>query len=85
MGEPDLELITVMAGNDRLVLALARGLLEDAGIPFYAAGDDIRSGRRTPGTDWEIQVACDREKEAQALLKLLATSNAMEQTPGAVF
>jgi hypothetical protein len=33
---PLLGLVVVLETNDRIQLALAKGLLEDAGIPFFA-------------------------------------------------
>lgn len=44
-GDLNLELVTVLAGNDSFVLDSAKGLLEHAGIPFYASGDQILYNR----------------------------------------
>jgi len=77
-GDPDLEPITVLVGNDRLLLASAKGLLEDAHIPFYALGDEIRPAARFGGTGihpwWAIQVAADRQEEARTLLRIFRRS-----------
>jgi hypothetical protein len=71
-GEPDLELVTVLEANDPVLLGLAKGLLEDAGIPFYSIGSElgVRFGPVTPyANPWQsIQVGADREAEARALL-----------------
>ena len=39
--DPDLELVTVLESGDRLVVAAAQSLLEEAGIPFCLLGDDV--------------------------------------------
>jgi len=39
--EPDLELVVVFEGDDRLVLSSARQELERAGIPFYVEGEEL--------------------------------------------
>ena len=36
--DPDLDLVVVLETNDRIQLALAKGLLEDADIPFFVLG-----------------------------------------------
>ena len=75
-GDPDLEWVTVLEGSDRLlILPLAKGLLEAAGIPFYVVGDEI--GPRLAMVDdciypwWRVQVGLDREEEARTLLQPL--------------
>src|SRR5689334_19836638 len=40
-GNPDLELVTVLETSDPLVIAAAKGLLDEAPIPFYVLGDEI--------------------------------------------
>ncbi len=73
-GDPNLQLITVLTGSDRLLLGSAKGLLEDAGIPFYAVGDDVRQDRPLGGSFvhpwWAIQVGTDREQEARTALRV---------------
>jgi hypothetical protein len=72
-GDPDLEFATVMEGNDRLVIASAKGLLEAAGIPFDVLGEElgVRYGPVGPLINpWcRIEVALDREAEARTLLQ----------------
>ena len=36
--DPDLDLVVVLETSDRILLAFAKGLLEEAGIPFYVLG-----------------------------------------------
>ena len=36
--DPALELVVVLETNDRVQLAMVKGLLEEAGIPFYVLG-----------------------------------------------
>ena len=52
-GDPILELVTVLESGDGLVVASARSLLEDAGIPFWVLGDEIapRILGLLPGTE----------------------------------
>ena len=76
IGKPELEFMTVYAREfttstareDRLRFALAKGLLEDSGIPFYASGDQISPGRIH---GYFIVVGQDREREARELLQVL--------------
>jgi len=68
---PTLDLVVVLETNDPMQLALAKGLLEEAGIPFYVLGQiatlvtDVDPFLRK----WvRLQVPADREAEAKALL-----------------
>jgi hypothetical protein len=74
-GDPDLTLVTVLEGNSRVELASAKGLLEQAGIPFYVLGEEIsaRYAIVSPFIHpwWRVQVALDREAEARTLLRQL--------------
>jgi len=68
--DPDAEMVEVFASADPLVLALAKGAIEDARIPFFFASHP-GSGR------WrQIVVACEREAEARALLEPLENPEA---------
>ncbi len=69
--DPNLELVVVLETCDAFALALAKGLLEDAGIPFFVLNElsmlvtDVDPMLRK----WvRIQVASDREAEARELL-----------------
>jgi hypothetical protein len=88
-GDPELQLVTVLESTDPLVIASAKGLLEEAGIPFYVLGDEF--GKRFgPVGDFmhpwcRVQVGRDRETEARALLQSLAeaaVSNSAADDPG---
>ena len=74
-GEPDLELVTVLESIDRLVIALAKGVLEEAEISFHVLGDEIggRPGMADPLIHrlCQVQVARDRETEALEILRPL--------------
>ena len=78
-GDPDLELATVLEGSDPLVIASAKGLLEEAGIPFYVLGEElgVRYGPVGPFIHplCRIQVALDREEEARTLLQQIKESD----------
>jgi hypothetical protein len=70
--DPTLDLVVVMESNDRVQFAMARGLLEDAGIPFFILG---QIGTLVNDVDgflhkWvKLQVPRDREQEARELLE----------------
>lgn len=74
-GDPNLQLLTVLEASDPLAIASAKGILEDAGIPFSASGDEIAVRYAPIGGlihPWcRIQVGRDREPEARTLLKPL--------------
>ena len=81
---PDVEPVTVFASGDSVVLALAKGSLEDAGIPFFFAGDQTgRGGLTDPWRrGWrQIVVPRYREAEARALLEPLANPEAIPVDP----
>ena len=72
--DPALELVVVLETNNGIQLALARGLLRDAGIPFFVLGQiatlvqDVDPFLRK----WvRLQVPKDREVEARELLEPL--------------
>ena len=69
--DPDLDLVVVLETNDRIQLALAKGLLEDAGIPFFVLGQIATLVQDVDGFlhKWvRVQVPRDREAEARELL-----------------
>ena len=72
-GDPDLQLVTVLEGNDPLVIASAKGLLEETGTPFYVLGEELGKRYGAVGDfiyPWcRIQVGRDREAEARAALE----------------
>ena len=69
--DPTLDLVVVLETNDRIQLALAKGLLEDADIPFFVLGQIATLVQDVDGflKKWvRIQVPRDREAEARELL-----------------
>jgi hypothetical protein len=70
--DPDLELVVVLETNDSMQLAMAKGLLAQAGIPLFVLG---QVATLVQGVDpflrkWErLQVPRDREAEARELLQ----------------
>ena len=69
--DPTLDLVVVLETNDRIQLALAKGLLEDADIPFFVLGQIATLVQDVDGflKKWvRIQVPRDRETEARELL-----------------
>jgi hypothetical protein len=72
--DPNLELVVVMETSDRIQLAMAKGLLEDAGIPLYVLGQIPTLVQDVDGflRKWvRLQVPRDREGEARELLEQL--------------
>jgi hypothetical protein len=72
--DPSLELVVVFETNDRVQLSMARGMLEDAGIPFYLNGQIATLVQDIDPFlfKWiKIQIARDREEEARKLLEPL--------------
>ena len=70
--DPNLELAIVLETNDRVHAAMAKGVLEEAGIPFFVLGqittlvNDVDPMVRK----WvRFQVPRDRESEARELLE----------------
>jgi hypothetical protein len=72
--DPSLDLVEVLATNDRVQLAMAKGLLEDAGIPFFVLGQIATLIQDVDAFlhKWvRVQVPRDREVEARELLDCL--------------
>ena len=73
-GDPILDLVVVLETNDRIQLALVKGLLEGAGIPFFILGQIATLVTDVDGflKKWvRVQVPRDREAEARELLEEL--------------
>ena len=69
---PSLELVVVLETNDPVQLAMAKGLLEDAGIPLFVLGQIATLIQDVDGFlhKWvRLQVPRDREAEARELLE----------------
>jgi predicted NUDIX family phosphoesterase len=70
--DPSMDLVVVLETNDRVQLALAKGVLEEAGIPYYVLGQIAGLVNDVDGftRKWSrLQVARDREMEARELLE----------------
>jgi len=72
--DPTLDLVVVLETNDRIQLAMAKGLLENAGIPLFVLGQIATLVQDVDGflRKWvRLQVPRDREAEARELLEQL--------------
>lgn len=78
-----VELVTVLETGDEFKLALAKSLLEEAGITFHAAGEGLQDlfgvGRFGAGFNplvgpARLQVRPDQAEEARAMLADLAAA-----------
>lgn len=72
--DPTLDLVVVLETNDDVQLAMAKGLLEDAGIPFLVLGQIATLVQGVDGFlhKWQrLQVPRDREAGARELLESL--------------
>ena len=72
--DPALDLVVVLETDDAVQLALAKGLIEDAGIPFYILGQIatlIQDVDPLLHKVVQLQVPRDREQEARELLEPL--------------
>jgi hypothetical protein len=82
--DPSLDLVVVLETNDRLQLAMATGLMEDAGIPFFVLGQiaTLVSDVDAFLKKWmRLQVPRDREAEARELLEQLALPEETVEPP----
>lgn len=71
LSDPALDLVVVLETNDRIQLALAKGLLEDSDIPFFVLGQIATLVQDVDPFlhKWiRVQVPRDREAEARELL-----------------
>jgi hypothetical protein len=83
--DPALGLAVVLETNDRFQLALAKGLLEDAGIPFFALGQIATLIQDVDPYlhKWvRVQVPRDREPEAREILDQLLVAEASPESGG---
>ena len=72
--ESGIKLVVVLETNDQIQFALAKGLLEDAGIPLFVHGQLATLYQSVDGflRKWmRLQVPEDRAVEAQDLLEQL--------------
>ncbi|MGD0777523.1 MAG: DUF2007 domain-containing protein [Candidatus Solibacter sp.] len=79
--DPTLGLVVVLETNDPVQLAFAKGLLQDAGIPFFVLGQIATLVQDVDGFlhKWvRIQVPRDREAEARELLEELEAESGLQ-------
>jgi hypothetical protein len=79
-GDLELDLVTVFEASDPVLIASAKEILDEAGIPFYLSGEEIllvRIGMLAPPIDpWcRVQVTADRQEEARILLQEIECSD----------
>ena len=85
LSDPTLGLVVVLETNDGIQLALAKGLLEDAGIPFFVLGQIATLVQDVDAFlhKWvRVQVPRDREAEARELLHQLLVAETSPQRAG---
>jgi len=83
--DPTLDLVVVLETNDPVQLAMAKGLIEDAGIPFFVLGQIATLVQDVDAFlhKWvRVQVPQDREAEARELLQELMQDDATPQGDG---
>jgi hypothetical protein len=83
--DPTLGLVVVLETTDRVQLAMAKGLLEDAGIPYFVLGQIATLVQDVDGflNKWlRVQVPRDREAEARELLAELLEPETRPQGEG---
>ena len=71
---PAIQLVVVLETNDQIQLAMAKGLLADAGIPLFIQGQIATLYQSVDGflRKWvRLQVPEDRAAEAEELLDQL--------------
>ena len=72
--DPALDLVVALETNDAILLSMAQGLLEDAGIPFFVLNQITRLVSDVDPFlhKWvRLQVPRDREAEARELVEPL--------------
>ncbi|GEM_PF-6878139 len=77
--DPHLAFVPIFETNDRLLLAMAKGLLDEAAVKYYVSGEEIsvRPGMADAifHRGCKIFVARDSESLARAALRHLASDN----------
>jgi hypothetical protein len=72
--DPALDLVVILETNDSIQLALVKGLLEEAGIPYFVLGQIATLVQDVDGflRKWvRVQIPRDREAEAREMLEAL--------------
>ena len=83
--DPNLDLVVVLETNDPIQLALAKGVLEEAEIPFYVLGRIATLITDVDGFlhKWvKLQVPRNRETEARELLEEVLQPVGGDPEPG---
>jgi hypothetical protein len=83
--DPALGLAVVLETNNGIQLAMAKGLLEDAAIPFFVLGQIATLVTDVDGflRKWvRVQVPRDREAEARELLETVLQPDASTGAAG---
>jgi hypothetical protein len=83
--DPAIGLVEVLETRDAIQLAMAKGLLEDAGIPFLLLGQITRLVNDVDPfiqKHVRVQVPRDREAEARELLEMLLNPDTSLQGVG---
>ena len=83
--DPNLDLVVVLETNDGIQLSLAKGLLEEADIPFFVLGQIATLVQSVDASlhKWvRVQVPCDREAEARELLEGMLPVDGAEEPGG---
>jgi len=83
--DPALGLVVVLETSDLIQLAMVKGLLEDAGIPFFVLNQITTLVSDVDGFlhKWvRVQVPRDREAEARELLGALEQADTSPQGAG---
>ena len=84
--DPALDLVVVLETNNGIQLAMVKGLLEEAGIPFFVLGQIATLVQDVDGflRKWvRLQVPRDREAEARELLEALQQADPIPEGAGA--
>jgi len=83
--DPKIDLVVILETTSGIELALAKGALEDARIPFFVLGQITRLVNDIDPFLYKlarVQVPRDREDEARQLLEGLFESQPIEPPPG---
>ncbi len=70
---PDLDVLIRTGLADPVAIGLAKSLLQEAGIPFFAMDQNV-AARQESGNIlgwWSVRVAKDREAEAREILSAI--------------
>jgi hypothetical protein len=83
--DPSLDLVVVLETDNAVQAAMAKGILEDAGVPFYVLGQITRLINEVDPflRKWvRIQVPRDREAEAREILEQMSQPVTDEEALG---